>query len=240
MLKTLSKELQELYQTMQKCTECKLGKEGQNKPKPGERYWRQHGWGKETDLVIIGMNPTSGRNGDPDGIPWGRPTLSGMPFNDTYLHWALRNLGWCDCEDLGKCEHRWYQTNIVKCCTSDNQLIFPRDKEFIQPCMKNFLLKELKLLKPKAILLMGKTVGPSFGFKIIPDIRNSKEVFPFYDRTSLADTDMGINSVVGIINHSNYWRKGTRLTEPKKEKVKEYIGQIQPILERAKLKLTSR
>lgn len=241
MIKTLSLDLQKIYNDMQKCKSCRLVDELQiNKPRDG--HWRLHGWGRETDLVFVGMNPSSKRSYlvKPDMIPWLYVLEQGKEFNDTYLHYALRELGWCDCNNKDECNHKWFVTNIVKCYT-EGQKLNGQYKDCIEACFKANLLEELKVLKPKAVILLGGIVAGAFRMKI-GDIKTSDKVIPFFENARYGSSlkEYGVNSVFGSIYHPKFWVDPRQSYEGKsmnrvsqKTKTEQYASDIGKILDKA-------
>lgn len=243
MITSLPAELQKIYKDMQKCTACRLSKELFIN-KPGDNTWRLHGWGKEHQVVFIGMNPSSKRARfvKPELIPWSLPLEEGKEFNDTYLHYALRSLDWCSCNNtvhgINSCHHKWFVTNIVKCYT-EGQKLNKDYQDCIEACVKNNLIKELMYLKPKAIILMSGIVSDAFSMKF-GEIKNSEKVFLKFDthRPKKSMADYGIRAVFGSIYHPKYWidarqrKNGQKIIDiPQKERVKEYADNIKKIFD---------
>lgn len=94
--------------------------------------------GAPSDIVVIGRNP--GRQERDAGEPF---VGSCAPYIDEWL--AACGIG----------RNHVYITNLVKCFTTANR---EPALEQSQACMKRFLVPEIKLVRPKVLLLMGDHV----------------------------------------------------------------------------------
>lgn len=123
-----SREIAELDKEIISCTKCRLAK---------SRINAVPGWGCiDAEIMLIGESP--GRNEDLQGKPF--VGSAGKFLNDLLREAELKR------EDV-------YITNIIKCRPPNNRA--PRDDE-IKACLV-YLEKQIKLLKPKLIVLLGNS-----------------------------------------------------------------------------------
>jgi len=147
-----------LENKIKKCTACLLWKTRGNAV-PGEGP-------KNAKIMIIGEAP--GRNEDEQGRPF--VGLAGKRLNK-----LLENNG-IDRKNV-------FITNVVKCRPPKNRV--PTEAE-AKICIKLYLNKQINLIKPKLIILLGKTAAGNFlqfPFKEIRGkfIKNGKIIFfPIY------------------------------------------------------------
>lgn len=120
--------LKTLHQRIRKCTQCGLYKKAVNAV-PGEGP-------SDADVMLIGQNP--GREEDKTGKPF--VGQSGKYLNNVLKKAGLRR------EDI-------FITSVVKHITPNNRK--PSDDE-IKACLP-YLEKQIDLIQPKIIVLMGKT-----------------------------------------------------------------------------------
>lgn len=123
-----SKEIAGLDKEIINCAKCRLAK---------SRINAVPGWGRiDAKIMLIGEAP--GRNEDMEGKPF--VGSAGKFLNDLLREAELKR------EDV-------YITNIIKCRPPNNRA--PRDDE-IKTCSP-YLEKQIKLLKPKLIVLLGNS-----------------------------------------------------------------------------------
>ncbi len=124
----MSDELDALRKSVILCTRCDLSKTRTNAV-PGSGR-------KETDVVFIGEAP--GRNEDLQGAPF--VGTAGKILSDAldYAGFARSNV---------------YITNVVKCRPPNNRR---PNKEELDSC-KIYLQKELEIIRPKIICILGNT-----------------------------------------------------------------------------------
>lgn len=117
---------------MEECNKCSLGKNG--KPVAGEGN-------KSADVFFIGQNP-------------GKTEIKqGRPFVGKSGKLLRRLLDECliDTDEV-------YISNLVKCLSEDNRPPFYDEIVVCSP----YLLEEIRMVKPKLIVTLGKVVGDWF------------------------------------------------------------------------------
>jgi len=111
------------------CTLCRLH-ESRKKAVPGEGPY-------DASIMFIGEGP--GRNEDENGIPF---CGAAGKFLDELLQIA------------GLERNKVYITNVVKCRPPQNRV--PLDDE-IEICTSNYLKKQVKMIRPKLVVVLGRT-----------------------------------------------------------------------------------
>lgn len=111
------------------------------------------GLGKRGTIMFVGMNPGTSRT-DGDKALDGDPRSAGG-----VLQRFLRDLLVAQESTF---EH-FYFTDIVKCSTPDNKLDYNRsvDKKIVKNCFL-FLLREIDIVQPRTIVLLGRSVRQGF------------------------------------------------------------------------------
>ena len=124
----MEKELKKIKKQVTQCTKCELSKT-RNNSVPGKGNFK-------SDVIFVGEAP--GKNEDMHGEPF-------IGIAGKKLTIALEN--------AGKTRDEVYITNIVKCRPPKNRVptITERDT------CKNYLGKEIEIIKPKIICILGNT-----------------------------------------------------------------------------------
>lgn len=116
------------------------------------------------DIAIVGEAP--GAQEEKEGLPFVGP--AGMVLDRLIQDSGLEN-------------YKYYISNVVKCKPPRNRT--PETKE-IQICTKKYLEEELKLVKPKIIMLLGTTavswVGVDWQFNFGKGLRIDREYYKGY------------------------------------------------------------
>jgi uracil-DNA glycosylase len=171
-------ELDRLYKKMQHCKSCPLGRLRLNSF--GSRL---EGGGEQADIFFVGMNPSNRRIALHKKGTWlifqELPSNISKDVGKLGLVYSQELGGWVARNDaplllalqfLGIKRDRVYITNLVKCCTKDNRLIYRRDKNIIEKCKNLFLLKEISILKPRIVIGLGAIFLKSFSLKHFGEI----------------------------------------------------------------------
>ena len=124
----MEKKLQKIKKQVTQCTKCELSKT-RNNSVPGKGNFK-------SDVIFVGEAP--GKNEDMNGEPF-------IGIAGKKLTIALEN--------AGITRDEIYITNIVKCRPPKNRVptITERDT------CKNYLRKEIEIIKPKIICILGNT-----------------------------------------------------------------------------------
>ena len=124
----MEREIQKIKLQVTKCTKCELS-ETRNNSVPGKGNYK-------ADVIFVGEAP--GKNEDVNGEPF-------IGIAGKKLTMAL--------ESAGVTREEVYITNIVKCRPPKNRVptITERDT------CKNYLEKEIEIIKPKIICILGNT-----------------------------------------------------------------------------------
>ena len=138
----MEREIQKIKLQVTKCTKCELS-ETRNNSVPGKGNYK-------ADVIFVGEAP--GKNEDVNGEPF-------IGIAGKKLTMAL--------ESAGVTREEVYITNIVKCRPPKNRVptITERDT------CKNYLKKEIEIIKPKIICILGNTAFNS--------LLNGKEIIKF-------------------------------------------------------------
>jgi DNA polymerase len=138
----MEKKLQKIKQQVTECTKCELSKT-RNNAVPGKGNYK-------ADVIFVGEAP--GKNEDMIGEPF-------MGIAGNKLSIAL--------ESAGIARDEVYITNIVKCRPPKNRVPTTTERDTCQ----NYLEKEIEIIKPKIICVLGNTVFNS--------LLNGKEIIKF-------------------------------------------------------------
>lgn len=138
----MEKKLQKIKQQVTECTKCELSKT-RNNAVPGKGNYK-------ADVIFVGEAP--GKNEDMKGEPF-----IGIAGNKLSI--AL--------ESAGIARDEVYITNIVKCRPPKNRVPTTTERGTCQ----NYLEKEIEIIKPKIICVLGNTVFNS--------LLNGKEIIKF-------------------------------------------------------------
>ena len=138
----MEKKLQKIKQQVTECTKCELSKT-RNNAVPGKGNYK-------ADVIFVGEAP--GKNEDMKGEPF-------MGIAGNKLSIAL--------ESAGIARDEVYITNIVKCRPPKNRVPTTTERDTCQ----NYLEKEIEIIKPKIICVLGNTVFNS--------LLNGKEIIKF-------------------------------------------------------------
>jgi DNA polymerase len=125
----MEKELKKIKKQVIQCTKCELS-ETRNNSVPGKGNFK-------SDVIFVGEAP--GKNEDMKGEPF-------IGIAGKKLSMALENIG-ITRDDV-------YITNIVKCRPPKNRVPTANERSTCQ----NYLEKEIEIIKPKIICILGNTV----------------------------------------------------------------------------------
>jgi len=138
----MGKKLQKIKQQVTECTKCELSKT-RNNSVPGKGNFK-------ADVIFVGEAP--GKNEDMKGEPF-------IGIAGKKLSIAL--------ESAGITRDEVYITNIVKCRPPKNRVPTTTERDTCQ----NYLEKEIEIIKPKIICVLGNTAFNS--------LLNGKEIIKF-------------------------------------------------------------
>ena len=124
----MRRKLENIRQQVAKCTKCDLS-ETRNKSVPGKGNFK-------ADVIFVGEAP--GKNEDVEGEPF-------IGIAGKKLSMALEN--------AGITRDEVYITNIVKCRPPKNRVPTTTERNTCQ----NYLEKEIEIIKPKIICILGNT-----------------------------------------------------------------------------------
>ena len=124
----MEREIQKIKLQVTKCTKCELS-ETRNNSVPGKGNYK-------ADVIFVGEAP--GKNEDVNGEPF-------IGIAGKKLTMAL--------ESAGVTREEVYITNIVKCRPPKNRVPTTTEKNTCQ----NYLEKEIDIIKPKIICILGNT-----------------------------------------------------------------------------------
>jgi uracil-DNA glycosylase len=124
----MKKELEKIKKQVTQCTKCELSKT-RNNSVPGKGNFK-------SDVIFVGEAP--GKNEDMKGEPF-------IGIAGKKLSIALENAG-ITRDDV-------YITNIVKCRPPKNRVPTTNERNTCQ----NYLKKEIEIIKPKIICILGNT-----------------------------------------------------------------------------------
>ena len=124
----MGRKLENIRQQVTKCTKCDLSKT-RNKSVPGKGNFK-------ADVIFVGEAP--GKNEDVEGEPF-------IGIAGKKLSVALEN--------AGITRDEVYITNIVKCRPPKNRVPTTTERNTCQ----NYLEKEIEIIKPKIICILGNT-----------------------------------------------------------------------------------
>ena len=125
----MEQELKKIKKQVTQCTKCELSKT-RNNSVPGKGNFK-------SDVIFVGEAP--GKNEDMKGEPF-------IGIAGKKLSIALENAG-ITRDDV-------YITNIVKCRPPKNRVPTTNERDTCQ----NYLKKEIEIIKPKIICILGNTV----------------------------------------------------------------------------------
>ena len=138
----MEREIQKIKLQVTKCTKCELS-ETRNNSVPGKGNYK-------ADVIFVGEAP--GKNEDVNGEPF-------IGIAGKKLTMAL--------ESAGVTREEVYITNIVKCRPPKNRVPTTDERNTCQ----NYLEKEIEIIKPKIICILGNTAFNS--------LLNGKEIIKF-------------------------------------------------------------
>ena len=124
----MEKKLQEIKQQVIECTKCELSKTRNNSVAGKGNF--------KSDVIFVGEAP--GKNEDLKGEPF-------IGIAGKKLSMAL--------ESAGITRDKVYITNIVKCRPPNNRVPTTNERE----TCKDYLKKEIEIIKPKIICILGNT-----------------------------------------------------------------------------------
>ena len=138
----MEREIQKIKLQVTKCTKCELS-ETRNNSVPGKGNYK-------ADVIFVGEAP--GKNEDVNGEPF-------IGIAGKKLTMVL--------ESAGVTREEVYITNIVKCRPPKNRVPTTDERNTCQ----NYLEKEIEIIKPKIICILGNTAFNS--------LLNGKEIIKF-------------------------------------------------------------
>lgn len=132
----IHKKLKKLYsEDLQKCDKCELSNIDVNKIK------KLHGKLGKYPILIISQNPS---------YYWPKKNKTGEVFGNLERLEKFGFIEYLKLYDITPDD--FYITNIIKCCTYQNE---PPKKKHAKICGDTWLKKELKIIRPKIIIALG-------------------------------------------------------------------------------------
>ena len=191
----MEKKLQKIKKQVTQCTKCELSKT-RNNSVPGKGNFK-------SDVIFVGEAP--GKNEDMNGEPF-------IGIAGKKLTIALEN--------AGITRDEIYITNIVKCRPPKNRVptITERDT------CKNYLEKEIQIIKPKIICILGNTA-----FKSLLD---GKEIIKFRGKIVKKD-----NQLYFLTIHPAATIYNQKLISVLKKDIKKLFKLIKEIKDKKKIKI---
>ena len=120
------------------------------------------GWGRGSEIFILGLAPSDFRSGDYEGAM--------KPISESDTANTLMNC----LKDCRLHEKDFYITNLVKCSFPENKL----DRSIFDICYNEWLMKEIISVTPKKIICLGKEVYDFLSEKeYLEDLFDIKEVW---------------------------------------------------------------
>ena len=191
----MEKKLKKIKEQVTECTNCELSQTRTNSV-PGKGNFR-------SDVIFVGEAP--GKNEDVKGEPF-------IGIAGKKLSSALEN--------AGISREQVYITNIVKCRPPKNRVptITERDT------CKNYLEKEIQIIKPKIICILGNTA-----FKSLLD---GKEIIKFRGKIVKKD-----NQLYFLTIHPAATIYNQKLISVLKKDIKKLFKLIKEIKDKKKIKI---
>ena len=191
----MEKKLKKIKEQVTECTNCELSQTRTNSV-PGKGNFR-------SDVIFVGEAP--GKNEDVKGEPF-------IGIAGKKLSGALEN--------AGISREQVYITNIVKCRPPKNRVptITERDT------CKNYLEKEIQIIKPKIICILGNTA-----FKSLLD---GKEIIKFRGKIVKKD-----NQLYFLTIHPAATIYNQKLISVLKKDIKKLFKLIEEIKNKKKIKI---
>jgi uracil-DNA glycosylase len=191
----MEKKLKKIKEQVTECTNCELSQTRTNSV-PGKGNFR-------SDVIFVGEAP--GKNEDVKGEPF-------IGIAGKKLSSALEN--------AGISREQVYITNIVKCRPPKNRVptIIERDT------CKNYLEKEIQIIKPKIICILGNTA-----FKSLLD---GKEIIKFRGKIVKKD-----NQLYFLTIHPAATIYNQKLISVLKKDIKKLFKLIKEIKDKKKIKI---
>ena len=191
----MEKKLKKIKEQVTECTNCELSQTRTNSV-PGKGNFR-------SDVIFVGEAP--GKNEDVKGEPF-------IGIAGKKLSGALEN--------AGISREQVYITNIVKCRPPKNRVptITERDT------CKNYLEKEIQIIKPKIICVLGNTA-----FKSLLD---GKEIIKFRGKIVKKD-----NQLYFLTIHPAATIYNQKLISVLKKDIKKLFKLIKEIKDKKKIKI---
>jgi len=192
---SMEKKLKKIKEQVTECTNCELSQTRTNSV-PGKGNFR-------SDVIFVGEAP--GKNEDVKGEPF-------IGIAGKKLSGALEN--------AGISREQVYITNIVKCRPPKNRVptITERDT------CKNYLEKEIQIIKPKIICILGNTA-----FKSLLD---GKEIIKFRGKIVKKD-----NQLYFLTIHPAATIYNQKLISVLKKDIKKLFKLIKEIKDKKKIKI---
>ena len=191
----MEKKLQKIKKQVTQCTKCELSKT-RNNSVPGKGNFK-------SDVIFVGEAP--GKNEDINGEPF-------IGIAGKKLTIALEN--------AGITRDEIYITNIVKCRPPKNRV--PTITE--RGTCKNYLEKEIEIIKPKIICILGNTAFNS--------LLNGKEIIKFRGKVVRKN-----NQVYFLTIHPAATIYNQKLINVLKKDMKKLFKMIEEIKDKKEIKI---
>ena len=191
----MEKKLKKIKEQVTECTNCELSQTRTNSV-PGKGNFR-------SDVIFVGEAP--GKNEDVKGEPF-------IGIAGKKLSGALEN--------AGISREQVYITNIVKCRPPKNRVPTTTERD----TCKNYLEKEIQIIKPKIICILGNTA-----FKSLLD---GKEIIKFRGKIVKKD-----NQLYFLTIHPAATIYNQKLISVLKKDIKKLFKLIKEIKDKKKIKI---
>jgi len=191
----MEKKLQKIKQEVTKCKKCELSKT-RNNSVPGKGNYK-------SDVIFVGEAP--GKNEDMKGEPF-------IGIAGKRLSMAL--------ESVGITRDEVYITNIVKCRPPKNRVPTTIERD----TCKNYIEKEIEIIKPKIICILGNTAFNS--------LLNGKEIIKFRGKIVRKD-----NQIYFLTVHPAATIYNQKLINVLKKDVKKLFKLIKELKDKKEIKI---
>jgi DNA polymerase len=191
----MEQELKKIKKQVTQCTKCELSKT-RNNSVPGKGNFK-------SDVIFVGEAP--GKNEDMKGEPF-------IGIAGKKLSIALENAG-ITRDDV-------YITNIVKCRPPKNRVPTTNERDTCQ----NYLKKEIEIIKPKIICILGNTAFNS--------LLDGKEIIKFRGKIVKKD-----NQLYFLTIHPAATIYNQKLISVLKKDIKKLFKLIKEIKDKKKIKI---
>ncbi len=191
----MEKKLEKIKKQVTECINCELSKTRTNSV-PGKGNFK-------SDVIFVGEAP--GKNEDMNGEPF-------IGIAGKKLSIALEN--------VGITREQVYITNIVKCRPPKNRV----PTEIERNTCKNYLKKEIEIIKPKIICILGNTAFNS--------LLDGKEIIKF--RGKLVKKD---NQLYFLTIHPAATIYNQKLTTVLKKDIKKLFKLVNEVKDKKEIKI---